>query len=457
MTARVLVVDDVPANVKLLEAKLTAEYFDVATAFNGKEALEAAVAERPDIILLDVMMPEMDGFEVCRRLKSRADTQHIPVIMVTALDQPTDRVTGLEAGADDFLTKPVDDIALMARVRSLVRLKLMTDELRMREATGQRLGLMDEVEAMHRAGNGMGRVLVVEDRETTARRIAESLRDQNRVTIETDARAALERVTGENFDLVVVSLSLDRSDGLRFCSHLRSEERTRNTPILAIVENGDTARLVRALDMGVNDYLMRPVDRNELTARVRTQLKRKRYQDVLRQNLQLSLEMAITDPLTGLYNRRYMESHLATLVQRAADRGKPISLLIVDIDYFKAVNDTHGHDAGDEVLREFAERLNRNVRGIDLACRFGGEEFIVVMPDTDAGFAHMVAERLRQEIAGRPFTIAGGTAGLDMTASLGITSLEGPADTVEQLLKRADQALYRAKREGRNRVVSEAA
>lgn len=457
MTARVLVVDDIPANVKLLEAKLTAEYFDVSTAFNGREALEAATTEKPDIILLDVMMPEMDGFEVCRRLKSMPETQHVPVIMVTALDQPADRVTGLEAGADDFLTKPVDDIALMARVRSLVRLKLMTDELRMRETTSNQLGLMDEAEALHRADAGMGRVLVVEDRETSARRIAESLREQNRVTIESDAREALVRVSGEDYDLVVVSLSLERSDGLRFCSHLRSEERTRNTPILAIVENGDTTRLVRALDMGVNDYLMRPVDRNELTARVRTQLKRKRYQDVLRQNLQLSLEMAITDPLTNLYNRRYMESHLSTLVQRAADRGKAISLLIVDIDFFKAVNDTHGHDVGDDVLREFGERLARSVRGIDLACRYGGEEFVVVMPDTDVAFANTVAERLRKGIADEPFQVGAGVGSLDITASIGVTSLLSPTESVEQFLKRADQALYRAKREGRNRVVSEAA
>lgn len=457
MTARVLVVDDIPANVKLLEAKLTAEYFDVSTAFNGREALEAATTEKPDIILLDVMMPEMDGFEVCRRLKSMPETQHVPVIMVTALDQPADRVTGLEAGADDFLTKPVDDIALMARVRSLVRLKLMTDELRMRETTSNQLGLMDEAEALHRADAAMGRILVVEDRETSARRIAESLREQNRVTIESDAREALVRVSGEDYDLVVVSLSLERSDGLRFCSHLRSEERTRNTPILAIVENGDTTRLVRALVMGVNDYLMRPVDRNELTARVRTQLKRKRYQDVLRQNLQLSLEMAITDPLTNLYNRRYMESHLSTLVQRAADRGKAISLLIVDIDFFKAVNDTHGHDVGDDVLREFGERLARNVRGIDLACRYGGEEFVVVMPDTDVAFANTVAERLRKGIADESFNVGGGVGALDITASIGVTSLQSPTESVDQFLKRADQALYRAKREGRNRVVSEAA
>lgn len=457
MTARVLVVDDVPANVKLLEAKLTAEYFDVSVAFDGRSALDLAADVKPDIILLDVMMPEMDGFEVCRRLKSNPQTQYIPVIMVTALDQPTDRVTGLEAGADDFLTKPVDDIALMARVRSLVRLKMMTDELRLREATGDKLGLVDDVEALPHAGNGMGRILVVDDRAASAHRIADCLREQNRVTIEGDPRTALVCVGGEEYDLVVVSLSLERADGLRFCSHLRSEERTRNTPILVIVEHGDMARLVRALDMGANDYLMRPIDRNELTARVRTQLKRKRYQDLLRRNLQLSLEMAITDPLTNLYNRRYMESHLGTLVQRAADRGKPISVLIVDIDYFKSVNDTYGHDVGDEVLREFGERLARNVRGIDLACRYGGEEFVVVMPDTDVKLANSVAERLREDVAGQPFPVSADVGAINMTASIGVTALLSPGESGDQFLKRADRALYRAKREGRNRVVSHAA
>ena len=138
MTARVLVVDDVPANVKLLEARLSAEYFDVMTAHSGAEALAVCERAECDIVLLDVMMPDMDGFEVCRRLKSNPATHHIPVVMVTALDQPSDRVAGLEAGADDFLTKPVSDIALIARVRSLMRLKMMTDELRMRAVTSQR-------------------------------------------------------------------------------------------------------------------------------------------------------------------------------------------------------------------------------------------------------------------------------------------------------------------------------
>ena len=163
MTARVLVVDDILSNVKLLEAKLTAEYFEVVTAFSGQEALDRMEEHEPDIVLLDVMMPGMDGFEVCRRIKSNPKSAHVPVVMVTALDQPADRVAGLEAGADDFLTKPVDDAALFARVRSLVRLKMMTDELRMREATGQNMGLIDPAESLIEADLA-GRILIIEDR-----------------------------------------------------------------------------------------------------------------------------------------------------------------------------------------------------------------------------------------------------------------------------------------------------
>src|SRR5712675_1566638 len=142
----------------------------------------------------------------------------------------------------------------------------------------------------------------------------------------------------------------------------------------------------------------------------------------------MSIEAAITDALTSLNNRRYMETHLATLVEQAHARAKPLTVLVLDIDFFKSVNDTHGHEAGDDVLREFAVRLKKSIRGIDLACRYGGEEFVVVMPDTDMAVATMVAERLRRRIAADAF-----------------------------LIKRADQALYRAKRDGRNRVVADAA
>ena len=457
MTARVLVVDDIPANVKLLEAKLGAEYFDVVTAGSGPEALRKVEEERPDIILLDVMMPGMDGFEVCQRIKSNPATAHLPVIMVTALDQVSDRVQGLESGADDFLTKPVNDIALFARVRSLVRLKTMVDELRLRQATGESLGLGDGNENAFLENPGRGRILIVEDREQSALRLAETLSRDHDVEVVGDVSEALIRVKGGDYDLVIPSLSLDRQDGLRFCATLRSLDATRQTPLLVIVDEGDMKRLVRALDIGVNDYLMRPVERSELVARVRTQLRRKRYADRLRHSLQLSLEMAITDQLTGLFNRRYMSRHLNTLISNAGATGKPVSFLILDIDFFKKINDSYGHDVGDDVLREFASRVSHNVRGIDLACRYGGEEFVVVMPDTDMTFAYMVAERLRQSVADIPFKIGVPPGQITVTISIGVTASEGTADTAEALLRRADQALYRAKRDGRNRVVADAA
>jgi two-component system cell cycle response regulator len=456
MTARILVVDDVPTNVKLLEARLSAEYFDVLTATSGEEALAICERAECDIVLLDIMMPDMDGFEVCRRLKAGLATHHIPIVMVTALDQPSDRVRGLEAGADDFLTKPVSDIALIARVRSLSRLKLMTDELRMRAVTSHDIGIESpERDAIAEVGRH-GHILIVDDRASSYEAIAAMLAGEHATEVEADPDAALFHAAEGHYDLLIVSLGLENVDGLRLCSQVRSLDRTRNIPILAISEAESTSRLVRGLEVGVNDYLSRPIDKNELLARVRTQIRKKRYTERLRDNVQMSIEMAITDALTGLYNRRYMESHVGTLVEQASSRGKPLTVLVLDIDYFKSVNDTYGHDAGDDVLREFALRIRKAIRGIDLACRYGGEEFVVVMPETDLAVATMVAERLRRRVAGEPFAIQQGTHSVEVTISIGIAGL-GSGDSAASVLKRADQALYRAKRDGRNRVVPDAA
>ncbi len=456
MTARVLVVDDILANVKLLEARLQAEYFDVLAAHSGPEALEILERERVDVVLLDVMMPGMDGFETCRRIKLSALTHHIPVVMVTALDQPSDKVTGLENGADDFLTKPVDDIALVTRVKNLARLKMLNDEMIMRASTGQQMGIPDDGALARAISARSGRVLVVDDHPRSASRLLEVLAKQNEAFAERDPQAALMRLAEHNFDLAVVSLSLQSADGLRLCSQIRSLERTRHLPIIILVEPGDEARLLRGLDMGVNDYLIRPIDRHELIARVKTQIKRKRHSDFLRHRLAESVEMAITDPLTGLHNRRYMEGHMKTLVSDALRVGRHLSLLVADIDHFKAVNDTYGHDVGDAVLREFALRLKRNTRGVDLACRMGGEEFVIIMPDTDVARAYQIGERLRASVAAENFAVAGET-GIRVTASVGIGTLERADDTPETVFKRADNALYAAKRRGRNRVVAEAA
>jgi two-component system cell cycle response regulator len=377
--------------------------------------------------------------------------------MVTALDQPSDRVRGLEAGADDFLTKPVTDVALVSRVRSLSRLKMVTDELRMRALTTKEIGIQSpEREAVAETGKN-GRILIVDDRPSSYDRLVATLVTEHAVDVETDPNEALFHAAEGNYDVLLVSLGLQNFDGLRLCSQVRSLERTRNTPILAVAEPDNNARLVRGLEIGVNDYLIRPIDKNEMLARVRTQIKKKRYTERLRDNVQASIEMAITDALTGLFNRRYMETHLSALVEQAANRGKPISVLIVDIDFFKSINDGHGHDAGDDVLREFALRIRKSIRNIDLACRYGGEEFVIVMPETDMGVAAMVAERLRRRIATEPFVIQEGACSLEVTISIGIAALNAPGDNAAAMLKRADQALYRAKRDGRNRVVPDAA
>src|SRR6516164_7463387 len=243
MTARVLVVDDIPTNVKLLEAKLSAEYFDVRTATDGPTGLALVQNGDCDIVLLDVMMPHMDGLEVCRRIKGDPLTAHIPVIMVTALDQPADRVAGLEAGADDFLTKPIDEVALIARVRSLMRLKSVRDELRARALLSKDMGMGDPL-ALAAAESGLnGRILMIEDRASASERMFKFLSVFHRVEME-EAENAVFHAAEHKYDLAIVSLNLSGHDGLRICAQLRSLERTRDMSLVMVAESDDKARLL---------------------------------------------------------------------------------------------------------------------------------------------------------------------------------------------------------------------
>ena len=454
MTARVLVVDDHAPNIKLLEARLSAEYFDVATARDGPSALEIMQSGPPDIVLLDVMMPGMDGFEVCRRIRANPATAHIPVVMITALSDSADRVAGLEAGADDFLTKPVNDLALFARVRSLVRLKTSVDELRLREGTGETLGVL--APTVDEPGDPVAgaRILLVDDEKATLRRIDDFATENGcSVTVEGDPEQAPVIAAAGDFDVVMINLNLDRGDALRLVSRLRTQDETRAVPIVLLIAEGDAERLAKGLEIGVNDYLVQPWDRAELLARLRTQARRKRYQDRLRANYRASLAMAVTDTLTGAYNRRYFDVHIQAQQERAARAGKPISLLMIDIDHFKQVNDTRGHQVGDEVLVEVVQRVTGSLRGFDMVARLGGEEFVVVMPDAGAEGALAVAERLRQGVDASPVPVAGQDDGIAVTVSIGVaTSPDGTTEGLA-LLERADQAMYEAKKAGRNRVV----
>lgn len=452
MSARVLVVDDILPNVKLLEAKLASEYYDVLTATSGPEALKKVEADSPDIVLLDVMMPGMDGFEVCREIKSNVKYAHIPVVMVTALTDATDRVRGLEAGADDFLSKPLNDTALMARVRSLVRLKMTVDEWRVRENTASQLGVVDQSGTIMSEPVEGARVLVVEDQSYDSDKFVEALQvDEDIVKVVTTGSQAMEQIMINDYDLMVISLDLQDEDGLRLCSHLRSSDKARSIPILMIAAEEDMSRIAHGLEIGAHDYILRPVDKNELLARVRTQVRRKRFQERLRMSYEISLSMALTDTLTGLYNRRYFDVHLQKLLQKNETSRKSLGILLMDIDHFKSVNDTYGHAVGDEILKEFAVRLQDKLRGFDMVARIGGEEFVALLPDVTDDMAYVVAERLRAAVADTPFRCKTPEGYLKITTSVGGTIVEkGTKADAETVMKEADDCLYEAKENGRN-------
>lgn len=455
MSARILVVDDIEANRRLLQAKLEAQYFTVIQAENGLQALEKAVSEKPDIILLDVMMPGMDGYEVCQRLKASESTCQIPVVMVTALSDPEDRIRGLDAGAEDFLTKPVDDFQLMSRVTALMRYSSVVNELRQRQASGLRAGLSDMTDSED--VDRPARIFVVDDNLRTATRMATMLRDGGHTATTLAEAGGMSNLAEEGVDILILSMSSNNFDALKLCAHFKMSESTRAITMILACDPHDTQRASKGLEIGASDVILAPFDKQELLARVRTQTRRFRYLEMLRQRVDRGLELSVIDQLTGLYNRRYMTSQMGQWMQRSVMGGKELSIMALDIDHFKVVNDTHGHDAGDEVLVELANRLRENLRPMDVICRPGGEEFLVIMPETPGDLACAAAERVRRAMVEEPFVISSHAEPIDVTISAGVSTISGPDDTMADFMKRADTALYSAKHGGRNRVESLAA
>jgi two-component system cell cycle response regulator len=262
---------------------------------------------------------------------------------------------------------------------------------------------------------------------------------------EPDEQAAWERLQDEAHDLALLSLPLPGGDALRLASRLRARAETRELPLVLLAAEDQRQAVLRAFDLGASDHVMRPVDPPELRARVRNQLRRRRYQDLLRDNLDRSLEMAVTDSLTGLRNRRYVRRHLDGLLRS----GASVAVLLLDVDNFKPLNDRYGHAAGDVALRLVADTLRDHLRAVDVVARYGGEEFLVVMSAAGEEESGAVAERLRAAIAARAIEAAGTT--LRVTVSLGTAVARGPVDA-DRLLAAADSAMYRAKALGRNRV-----
>ena len=443
MSARVLVVDDVPVNRRLLEAKLTAEYYEVAMAASGTEALAMAARWSPDVVLLDVMMPEMDGFDTCRALKDQPATAHIPVVMVTALIDRSERVRGLEAGADDFLSKPVDDATLFARLRALLRTKQVQDAWRLRAETARQLGV--EPPPGPQAVVAGSAVLVLATDSAEAAQIGSCLEAEGAVpTLVGGPEEAAAALSAGRFDLAILCLPQTGTEYLRLASRLKAQQATRDLPVLLVADPAQRDLVLRGFEIGASDYVLRPVDGNELRARARNQIRRRRYEERLRTDLDRSLELAVSDPLTGLRNRRFVQHHL----ERALRAGD-VSVMMIDVDRFKSINDGHGHAAGDTVLREVADRLRSQLRAADVVARYGGEEFLVVLADSPSEEAVAIAERLRAALEKTPIPTGGGEASVTVSIGLAITPVGVSAG---EALAAADAALYRAKALGRNRV-----
>ena len=453
MPGRVLIVEDSGTNRMILRARLNQAYYDVIEAEDGETALALAKAEKPDLVLLDVMLPGINGFEVCRTLKADPDTLHVPVVMLTALNKQEDLVEGLEAGADDFLSKPFEDLALMSRVASLIRMKMMVDEMILRDQTSSGVTEREMLAAARAVVFPESLVLIVSPSEARASRMRETLARavRCRVEIATSVDEAHSVVEFMGADALLMDEGLPQDESLRFGSLLRARPETRQAATILMIPNNDLELANKALEIGFSDYINAPVDLLELTARVRSQLRRKHYADQLRENMRNNMLQAVTDPLTGTYNRRYANLHLDALMEQALEKDTGLAVMILDLDRFKLVNDNHGHTAGDMVLKEFAQRLQDNVRGVDLVARMGGEEFMVVMPEVTSELAAEIAERVRSATADPAFVISDDGELLSVTVSIGFAVLQ-PKESVFEIIKRADEALYASKHGGRNRV-----
>ena len=464
MPGRILIVDDVATNRIVMKVKLSAARYDVVPASSGAQAIEIARAGGVDIIIMDMMMPGMTGAEACERLRADPMTSTIPVILVTASDDVDARIQGLSAGADDFLSKPVDEVALLARVRSLLRTR---EEERDYHARG---GHMLEIaraavpglsEAGGQAGfqsqptRAEGRIALIGAVDAAWPQLQQdNLRPLFREDVSIIGRdMALAIADGRGPDLFLIDADLGkRNEGLRLMSELRSRHATRHSAFIILLPAGDSERAATALDLGAADVSYHPFPPDEIAMRIRTQLARKRRADKMRDTLDSGLKMAMFDPLTGLHNRRYGLHHLEQVATRCQSQKIRAGVLLMDIDHFKQVNDTHGHPAGDSVLARVAMVLRDSLRSEDLVARIGGEEFLAILPDTDLAQVRLVAERLRSAVEEMVVSTRDGET-LTVTLSLGATMLaDGDGTGTEAILYRADRALYRAKDGGRNQV-----
>ncbi|MDI6739335.1 MAG: diguanylate cyclase, partial [Candidatus Edwardsbacteria bacterium] len=370
-------------------------------------------------------------------------------ILVTGLGRIEDRVKGLEAGADDFLSKPFNLDELLVRVRSLVKLKKLQDRMIQMEQEPQQAPPLTKI-----AQRPVPVIMVVEDDEKIVR-ICKSVLSTGGYEIVSagDAGEAIQMIERDASGLIILDLMLPGMDGLELLSMLKGNPLTAGVPVIILTALADLKTKVKGFYIGADDYLVKPVSSLELLARVRANIRKHAIERQLKSQRDEAFQQSVTDPLTGLYNRRYMDSVMERELTLHKRSGRPLTVLMIDIDKFKKINDAFGHSAGDETLKAFSSVLRQELRSSDLTVRMGGDEFFVVRPDTGMEQATAIAGRLRS--AAGALAIAA-LRGDRPTVSIGAYQAGTDDAGLVTILKKADEALYLAKQGGRNRVAKAA-
>ncbi|MEP2534148.1 diguanylate cyclase [Shimia sp.] len=465
MTGRILIIDSVATNRIVLKAKLCAAFYQVEQAADATEAMAMIKRTAPDLILLGTDLPNMTGLALCRRLKLRRATSQIPVVMVVDQDTRVLRLEALVAGADETIAKPLKDNLLMARIRSLMRARETVEDLKLRDTAARVLGFA-EPSAGYETPASVFFTTPTPEQGLAWRNLLKPLAPyQTRHHRLANALKNLSKCPAP--DAFVVSLDADAPEGgLRFLAELRARSATRRSAVLVIMNKDDDAAWVDALDLGANDVMPHGFDAEEVSLRLAGMIKQKRLVDRLRQNVQDGLDAAVTDPLTGLHNRRYALPQLARITRQSQAMGTQFAVMVADLDHFKTINDRYGHNAGDVVLAEIARRMRETLSDADLIARIGGEEFLVVLQRTDQRKATAVASRLCEAVRNDPVYLHGRDIQIPVTVSIGVamggtekskangktksrTTMTG---TANDLIDVADQALYGAKADGRDQV-----
>ncbi|MBO9406090.1 diguanylate cyclase [Shimia sp. R9_1] len=470
MAAHVLIVDSISANRILLKVKLTGVFARVEQAASAGEALDLLHAETPDLLVLGGDLVDMSALKLCKLVKENPAFAHLPVLIANTEGTRMDRIDALHAGADDAFDMSVSTDALLARIRSIIRARSSYEELRLREQAGQIPGLAEQVSGFE----GPAQVLIASWNAAEGLLwnaqlqacVPYGLRQQQISQIAQDMSQFAAP------DAIVISLRTATPDeSLRLLAEVRARATTRQAAVLVVLDAEDDTARINALDLGANDVLIDGFDAEEAALRLDAMIARKRLTDRLRKRVEDGLTAAVTDPLTGLFNRRYAMPHLTKLAQRAHSQRGDFAVMLADLDHFKEVNDRYGHAAGDIVLAEIARRMRRCLSQADLIARMGGEEFMIVVPVEDVTAAEQVAQRLCDVVRSEPVYLRGRDIQIPVTVSIGVAMgsdlikakspdckstqhlrLAAHDGIASALLDRADQALYGAKAEGRDKV-----